>query len=160
MLILDEPTIGLDPRQIIEMRGLIKELGGEHTVVISSHILQEISATCGRVVIIHEGEKIAEDTQEGLARRISGGRRLLLRIRGPVDKVRKGLEKMKGVTGVELLGQEGKVGSFAVDCGGVESIADHLLRVVKAGKWSLYELKPASLSLEEVFLKLTGKEGQ
>ncbi len=157
VLILDEPTIGLDPRQIIEMRGLIKGLGGEHTVIISSHILQEVSATCGRVVIINEGQKVAEDTPAELARHVAGDQRMLARIKGPAGKVQKKLGAIKGVNGVELMEQDEKTVVFSINCSGVEVIADQLVSTLKANKWSLYELKPASLSLEDVFLKLTGK---
>ncbi|MDR7534594.1 MAG: ABC transporter ATP-binding protein, partial [Armatimonadota bacterium] len=100
VLILDEPTSGLDPRQVIEVRQLIKELASEHTVILSTHILPEVSMTCQRVVIISDGTVVAEDTPEGLARRLAGSERITVHVRGPADQVRRALESLPGVLAV------------------------------------------------------------
>ena len=102
IVILDEPTVGLDPKQIIEIRELIKNLRGDHTVILSSHILPEIEQTCDRVVIINEGKVVAEDTAENLTNRLQGGERTLLQVEGPEDAVRKTLESASGIKSLDV----------------------------------------------------------
>lgn len=154
VLILDEPTTGLDPKQIIEVRELIKSLGGERTIIVSSHILPEVSMTCGRVVIINEGEVVAEDTPENLTAKLKGSESLSLQIEGPSEKV---VERIRTIPGVMRTlhkgGKEYEVGSEV----GVDIRKDVAAAVVKSG-WGLLEMRPIGMSLEEIYLKLTTSE--
>jgi len=154
VLILDEPTVGLDPKQIIEVRELIKSLGGERTVILSTHILPEVSQTCSRVVIINEGRVVAEDTTERLTNRLQGAERIFLKVQAPGPQVAALLEKAPGVLSVEPKGD----GGFEVECAlGSEPRPALASAVVRAG-YGLLELRPMGMSLEEVFLKLTSNE--
>jgi ABC-2 type transport system ATP-binding protein len=154
VLILDEPTTGLDPKQIIEVRELIKGLGGDHTVIVSSHILPEVSMTCGRVVIINEGAVVAEDTPENLTAKLKGSETLFLRIEGPREEVSVKLRSVPGVTRVtQKEGEEYEVDSEV----GKDVRRDLAAAVVKSG-WALLELRPMGMSLEEIYLKLTTQE--
>src|SRR5215213_1732386 len=116
VLILDEPTVGLDPRQIIEVRNLIKNLGGEHTVILSTHILPEVSATCSRVIIINDGEIAAVDTPENLTRRLAGAETLQIEVRGPRDEVARCLRDLPRVTDVTSTGGADGRNAFTVVC--------------------------------------------
>lgn len=166
VLILDEPTSGLDPKQIIETRNLIRSLGGEHTVILSTHILPEVSATCSRVVIIANGRVVAEDTPANLDRRLKGAESMRLVVRGPGDDVTRALQSVPRVLSVErepaFAGQA--TAAEASSDGVVEivvqsdmnaDIRESLARAVVQGGWGLLELRPAHLSLEEIFLQLT-----
>ncbi|MCL4486695.1 MAG: ABC transporter ATP-binding protein [Chloroflexi bacterium] len=156
VLILDEPTIGLDPKQIIEVRHLIKSLAGEHTVILSTHILPEASNVCSRVLIINEGKIIAEDTPERLSSRVRGAERILLQVAQPAPEIPAELEKIKGVLGVE----ETDKGIYEIETNlGTDRRADLAALAVQRG-WGVLELRPVGLSLEEVFLKLTTMEEQ
>ncbi|HEV8632727.1 MAG TPA: ATP-binding cassette domain-containing protein [Chloroflexota bacterium] len=159
VLILDEPTAGLDPRQIIETRNLIRGLGGERTIILSTHILPEVSATCSRVVIIANGRVVAEDTPANLTKRLRGSERVELEVAGPVDKVRAKLGALPNVLNVET-GPEAADGRsrLFVDCAvGNDIRAELAATVVKSG-WSLYQLRNVGMSLEEVFLQLTTQD--
>jgi ABC-2 type transport system ATP-binding protein len=157
VLILDEPTIGLDPKQIIEVRQLIKSLAGSHTIILSTHILPEVSMTCERVVIINKGRVVAEDTPENLTRKMSGSQRMHLEIGGPSDSVKQTLSQVPGVLKVNAVASEKNLHLI------VESKSDSELRpliaktIIEKG-WQLFEMKPEGLSLEDVFLQLTTKE--
>ena len=105
VLVLDEPTIGLDPKQIFEVRSLIKNLAGDHTVILSTHILPEVSMTCNRVVIINNGKVVAMDTPEGLANQVKGAERVAMLVDGPVDAVREKLSAVEGVLSVKADGR-------------------------------------------------------
>ncbi len=151
VLILDEPTIGLDPRQIIEARELIRDLGEDHTVILSTHILPEVSQTCNRVVIINEGQIAAEDTPERLTARLKGAERIFVQVAGAADGIRETLLGLDGVTAVEERGD----GAYEVECTlGMDKRADIAREIVSRG-WPLLELRPVAMSLEEIFLKLT-----
>lgn len=154
VLILDEPTIGLDPRQIIEVRTLIKELGQSHTVILSTHILPEVSQTCNRVLIIHQGRLVAEGSPAELDAQMQGSRRVRIAL-GNVDRdVSPVLKSIPDVTDVQPL--EG--GRFEITCApGTDRRAEIARRVVEQG-WDLLELHGVSMSLEEIFLKLTTAE--
>src|SRR5205823_14440987 len=115
VLLLDEPTSGLDPKQIIETRNLIKSLGGEHTVILSTHILPEVAATCSRVVIISNGRVVAEDTPENLDRRLKGAESIAVTVRGPLDQVTKALKAVPRVLSVQADGD----GRAATGTGGL-----------------------------------------
>jgi ABC-2 type transport system ATP-binding protein len=164
VLILDEPTAGLDPKQINETRELIHSLAGEHTIILSTHILPEVEQTCEQVIIINKGRLVATDSVENLRNRAHGAGAVIVSIAGrdatPLDAaaVRGRLEQVAGVSRVLAVGgQDGQL-NFEV-----ENTKDHFVRgdlaraVVEAG-WNLNELKSAAMSLEEVFLELTGAE--
>jgi ABC-2 type transport system ATP-binding protein len=159
VLILDEPTSGLDPKQIIETRNLIKSLGGEHTVILSTHILPEVAATCSRIVIISNGRVVAEDTPENLDRRLKGAESIALTIRGPHEQVTKVLKAVPHVLNVQAAGGDGRAaastGVFTVQSAVGADIRESLASAVVKGGFGLMELRPAHLSLEEIFLQLT-----
>ena len=154
VLILDEPTIGLDPRQIIDIRNLIKSLAGEHTVLLSTHILPEVSQTCSRILIINNGKIVAEDTPERLGARVRGAEHIHLQVVQSAPGIPAELEKIQGV----LSAQERAAGVYEIETNlGSDRRAEIAAMVVQRG-WGLLELRPVSLSLEEVFLKLTTME--
>jgi ABC-2 type transport system ATP-binding protein len=154
LLILDEPTIGLDPSQIVEIRQLIKELAGDHTVMLSTHILPEVSQLCQRVIIINRGQIVASDTVENLSRQMGRGGRILVRVRGPEDQVAAALKAAPGVA--QVLGQGD--GKFLVETGNGLDLQPRLARLVVEQGWDLMELKTQEFTLEEVFLNLVTEE--
>ena len=160
VLVLDEPTIGLDPKQIIEVRQLIKELGGDHTVILSTHILPEVSMTCGRVVIINEGRIAAVDTPENLTSKLKDSERIHVELTGPRDSVMNALKELKGVKEVREIPSKADDHPLILE---VESefgkdICRDLASTVVGNGWDLHELRPVGMTLEEVFLRLTTKE--
>jgi ABC-2 type transport system ATP-binding protein len=159
VLILDEPTVGLDPRQIIEIRNLIKGLGGEHTVMLSTHILPEVSATCSRVIIINDGRVVAEDTPDNLTRRLLGGDNLQLEVRGPRPEVLARLRELPRVVTVEAAadGQD-DVSVYTLACESGADIREQVAASVVGSGWGLLELRVMRLSLEEIFLQVTTTE--
>jgi len=159
VIILDEPTMGLDPKQIILVRELIKSLGGEHTVVLSSHILPEVSQTCGRVVIINQGRVVAEDTPENLTGQLKGAERLFLRVAGPADEAARKIATLPGVTAVTPAGSTAeREHDFHVESQLKRDIRRELADLIVTSGWGLLELRPVGMSLEEVFLHLTTEE--
>ncbi len=156
VLILDEPTVGLDPKQIIEIRNLIGRLGKNHTIILSSHILSEIQAVCKRVIIINRGQIIADDTAENLAYKLSSDKTLLARIACTEDDMLSTLQTVKGVKSVASLGQmERGTFDFLIEPEEGEDIRSAVFdRVVSRGK-KLLVLKDNKLSLEQIFLRLT-----
>ncbi|HYK91690.1 MAG TPA: ATP-binding cassette domain-containing protein [Acidobacteriota bacterium] len=159
VLILDEPTIGLDPKQISEVRTLIKSLAGNHTVILSTHILPEVSMTCDRVVIIHNGKVVAMDTPDGLTHQAKGAERIALLVDGPKEAVLEKLQAVDGVVSIQSTGGEnGKPVSFNVECKLDTDLRRTLASVVVTQGWGLLELKGVSLSLEDVFINLVTKE--
>ncbi|MBI3813446.1 MAG: ATP-binding cassette domain-containing protein [Nitrospinae bacterium] len=160
VLILDEPTIGLDPRQIIEIRSLIKSLGGRRTVILSTHILPEVSMICQRVVIINEGRLVAVDTPQNLTAQLQRSQQILIRVGGPEKEVLSEVGKINGVSRV------------SVKENGADNINAYLIELKKdmvdAGKdippvivrknWSLHEMRPVGMSLEDIFIKLVTEE--
>ena len=159
VLVLDEPTIGIDPIQIVETREMIKELGGEHTVIISTHILPEVSMICERVIIIHEGQIIAVDKPANLGSRLSGADRILLDIKGPQQDVLAGLRGVDGVEDVERERAEQRgVSTYTIVAQqGVDVRPKLATKVVESG-WDLMRLEAIGMSLEEIFLRLTTEE--
>jgi ABC-2 type transport system ATP-binding protein len=154
VLILDEPTIGLDPKQIIEVRELIKSLRGERTIILSTHILPEASQVCGRVLIINEGRIVAEDTPERLTARLQGAERVFLQVRDSAPEIERRLRAIPGVTAVEAKGDN----RYEIECRlGADRRAELAAAMVQGG-WGLLEMRPVGMSLEEIFLKLTTKE--
>ncbi|HYU17315.1 MAG TPA: ABC transporter ATP-binding protein [Chloroflexota bacterium] len=160
VLVLDEPTIGLDPRQIIEVRNLIKSFGGEHTVILSTHILPEVSMTCSRVIIINDGRLVAVDTPENLTRRLRGAEAIQVEVRGPRAAVIKQLKQVPKVTGVTVAsdGREGEVATYNVAGELGADVREALAAAVVNGGFGLLELHQAGMSLEDIFLRLTTEE--
>jgi len=157
VLILDEPTIGIDPIQVVETRQLIRDLGGDRTVILSTHILPEASMICERVLIIHEGQIVAEDRPENLAQRLQGVERVELEVQGPVEEVARALEKVSGVENVTWVGG-GNQGAFTVDARLGLDLRSRLARTVVSQGWGLVKLDVLSMTLEEIFLSLTVHE--
>jgi ABC-2 type transport system ATP-binding protein len=158
LLILDEPTVGLDPSQIREIRQLIKSFAGEHTVILSTHILAEVTMTCDRVLIINEGRIAAEDTLEGLAAR--GARRVQvhLTLARPGDGAAAALMAVPGVQNVESHAAPG--GGFLVEMKDGQDVRESLAVLAVQRGWGLLEMRPVTLSLEEIFIRIIrGEEG-
>jgi len=160
VLILDEPTAGLDPKQINETRDLIKSLAGDHTIILSTHILPEVSQTCEQVIIINRGKVVATDSVSNLQGRARSGESVLLEVGGSVDPlaVRRRLEQVAGVTRVVFKEDGQRRGVFEVEGLKGRSLRGDLARAVVEAGWDLNELRAASMSLEEIFLQLTGEE--
>jgi ABC-2 type transport system ATP-binding protein len=158
VLILDEPTIGLDPKQIQEVRELIKSLAGTHTVVLSTHILPEVEQTCHRVIIIDHGKIVAVDTPQNLRSQIQGGARVLIEVEGPVADVLTAVKAIPGVAAARILTQDATRGSFQVDVDSGKDIRRDLARAVVQAGWGLLELQSENMSLEDIFIKLTTAE--
>lgn len=158
VLVLDEPTAGLDPKQIIETRDLIHKLGGEHTVILSTHILSEVSATCQRVIIINAGKLVAIDTPENLTSRLQGHDTVYIQVDGPADQVREKLERVSGVAKVRPHGPVERRPAFEVEVAKGQDLRGELARAVVLSGWPLLELRTMGLSLEEIFLELTRAE--
>jgi len=161
VLILDEPTSGLDPKQINETRELIKSLAGDHTIILSTHILPEVEQTCEQVIIINKGKLVATDSVSNLQNRARGAESLLVEVgarKGLVDpaKVQSRLELVSGVTRVHLKNKYDDRSVFEVESRKGLVRGDLSRAIVEAG-WDLNELRPAAISLEEVFLQLTGE---
>jgi ABC-2 type transport system ATP-binding protein len=156
ILILDEPTSGLDPNQIIEIRNLIREIGREKTVILSTHILQEVQATCGRVLIINRGQIVADGTPEELALHSRSGTRVLVSTRADAEAVKRGLSSLEGVTRVRQIKRDGDVVRFAVESDREQpELPERVFRAAAANGWVLSELRLESATLEEVFKQLT-----
>ncbi len=159
ILILDEPTLGLDPNQIIEIRELIKHLGREKTVILCSHILPEVSATCSRIIIINDGRIVASGAPEELTSKAGGAPVLSITVRGPADEVAARLALVEGITGVRADGEpEAGLQRFTVTGQEGTRPGEHLFRAVVDGGWSISELRQESATLEDVFTKLTTGE--
>ena len=162
VLILDEPTAGLDPKQINETRDLIKGLAGDHTIILSTHILPEVEQTCEQVVIINKGKIVATDSVRNLRGRARGAESVILEIgarNGTIDpaSMRQKLEQIAGVNRVIVKDTGDERGVFEIESG-KEFVRGDLARVVVQSGWDLNELRPTAMSLEEVFLQLTGEE--
>ena len=153
VLILDEPTIGLDPSQIVEIRSLIKNLEGDHTVILSSHILPEVSQLCHRVIIINRGQIVASDTPENLSRQMGRGA-ISLTVKGPEAQVTAALQGLPGVARVEGRGE----GRFLVEAGNGQDLRPELARLLVQQGFDLLELKAQEFTLEDVFLNLVTEE--
>ena len=158
VLILDEPTAGLDPKQIIETRELIKELGGDHTIILSTHILPEVSQTCQRVVIINRGRVVAIDTPANLTSRLRGSETMFVQIDAAEGDVTATLETVPGVTRVMPADTRGTVTAFEIDSMAGHDVRRELAATVVNRGWGLLELRPMRMSLEDIFLHLTTEE--
>jgi len=157
VLILDEPTVGLDPRQIIEIREMIKGLGGDHTVILSTHILSEVSMTCGQLVIINNGRSAGEGTPESLMAQLKEGEVLRAHIDGPDQEVQNMLRQLEGV--LDVAQEPGSdEGIYLVTSSPGQDVRDMLTRQVVDSGFSLRELRPLDITLEDIFLSLTSEE--
>ena len=153
VLILDEPTIGIDPIQVSQTRQLIRDLGKNRTILLSSHILPEVSMVCERVIIIHQGRIVAEDSIDRLSTMVSGAERLRLRVDGPADDVAAALEAVPGVAGVTF-SEPNHLVEFAAD----EHPHGGITAAIMARGWTLTGMETVTMSLEEIFLQLTTKD--
>jgi ABC-2 type transport system ATP-binding protein len=158
VLILDEPTIGLDPHQIIEIRNLIKNIGRQKTVILSSHILPEVAATCDRVLIINRGRIVGSGTPEELAALSRGRQTVLVSVRGPGDEIAAGLRQVATVAEVKHLGESDGVNQYEIISSADASICEEIFFLVARSGWSLTELYRKTINLEDVFLDLTTRE--
>jgi len=158
VLILDEPTAGLDPKQIIETRDLIRGLAGDHTIVLSTHILPEVSQTCQRIVIINKGHVVAVDTPENLTARLSGHATLYVQVDAAGGDVAAALQRVSGVTHVAPADQRPGTGAFEVESDPGRDVRRDIAREIVNRGWGLLELRPTRVSLEEVFLQVTTED--
>ncbi len=163
VLILDEPTAGLDPRQIIETRELIRSLAGEHTIVLSTHILPEVEQTCEQVIIINKGKLVATDSVQNLQARFRGVESVLIDIAArtgafSVPAIQERLEKVTGVGRVTCRDQQANSAVFEIESDRGRLVRGDLARLVVESGWDLNELRPAAMSLEEIYLQLTSAE--
>jgi len=155
VLILDEPTVGLDPKQIIEIRELIKSLAGSHSVILSTHILPEATAVCQRVVIISGGRIVAEDTPEQLSARLRQSDKVSITLKHPPTDA---AEQFKSVAGVQNVFPGGSTGTYLLECSLGRDAREEIARLAVTQGWGLLELKSISMTLEDVFLQLTRHE--
>ncbi len=155
VLIMDEPTTGLDPAQIVEIRNLIKSFAGEHTIILSTHILQEVSAICERVIIINDGRIVTEDSLENLTRSADKGGNVLVRVQGDIAALRKCLQQLDGVTGVRETGERaaGDEWELLVAADKDSDIRRAVAESVVGAGCGLLELRPIRLSLEEIYIQ-------
>ena len=159
VLILDEPTIGLDPKQIIEIRNLIKGLGGRRTVILSTHILPEVSMTCERVIIIHQGSLVAVDTPANLIRKLQQAPKIIVRADGPPEKIMDALGRVSGVVNVEKRSiTADELYFFQVETEEGAPVANDLARAIYENDWKLIEVRPVDMSLEDIFIQLVTEE--
>jgi len=158
VLVLDEPTIGLDPKQIQEVRELIKELAGKHTMVLSTHILPEVEQTCNRVIIIDKGKIVAVDTPHNLRSQVQGADQISLEVEGPAGEVVAKLRSVPGVPDVKTVAQSEGRARFQVESQMKHDIRRELACAVVQNGWGLLELHASKMSLEDIFIKLTTAE--
>ena len=158
VLILDEPTAGLDPKQIIETRQLIKALAGDHTIILSTHILPEVSQTCQRVVIINRGKVVAVDTPDNLTSRLQGSETMYLQVDAAGADVASVLQRVSGVTRVAVTDTKQQIVGYEVDSEAGRDVRRELAAAIVGRGWGLLEMRPMRLSLEEIFLHVTTEE--
>jgi ABC-2 type transport system ATP-binding protein len=158
VLILDEPTAGLDPKQIIETRQLIKDLAGDHTIILSTHILPEVSQTCQRVVIISKGKVVAVDTPDNLTARLRGSETLYVQVDAGVDDAGLALQRVAGVTRVAESDRRNTIVGYEIESEQGQDIRRDLSRAIVTSGWGLLEMRPMRMSLEDIFLSLTTED--
>ena len=158
ILILDEPTVGLDPNQIIEIRSLIKEIGEEKTVILCSHILPEVQATCKRIIIIKDGKIVGTGTPEELAAQAQGEEIVYITIHGPQEQIQQQLDKLENSQEYRLLGSEDGGHRFEIKSQKGTDLRKALFQLVVDNQWSLTELQKTQITLEDVFKQLTTEE--
>jgi ABC-2 type transport system ATP-binding protein len=153
VLILDEPTIGIDPIQVATTRQLIRQLGKEHTVIVSTHILPEVSVICERVIIIHEGKIVAEDRIENLSTLLTGSKRIRLEVQGPSKKIVERLRQIKGIGRISYQGSE-----YTIEYPASLDLRGKITEAMVQSGFTILSLESVALSLEDIFLKLTASE--
>lgn len=158
VIVLDEPTIGLDPKQIQETRKLIKSLGGQHTVILSTHILPEVQMTCDRVIIINKGQILAEDSPENLMRQHAGSKRITLTLRAEAEAAERFFSEQAELQRFEQLSQEQGLLTYRLESTS-EGIEARLAREIVGHDWDLYALQTQQSNLEDVFIQLVTNEG-
>ena len=159
VLILDEPTIGLDPRQIAEIRALIKSLAGEHTVILSTHILPEVSMLCGAVIIINRGGIVAQGSIQQLVEQFFPTSRVEVELAGPREAIRDGMRAIQGVVRVDEGATSGDgVGRYVVESARGRDVRGEIFQLAAQQKWSLLELRQVGMTLEEVFMRIVAGE--
>src|SRR5437867_4723887 len=160
LLILDEPTIGLDPVQIRQVRQLIKDLGKRHTILLSSHILPEVEMTCNRVIIIHHGRILASDTPENLVRRLHAGGFINVEVRGPDSEVQTKLREVEGVDSIECRMSEDGLMRVTVQPKADADPREAIYKLAAASGWTLRELSRSRTTLEDIFVQVTREEDE
>jgi ABC-2 type transport system ATP-binding protein len=158
VLILDEPTAGLDPKQINETRRLIKGLGGDHTIILSTHILPEVSHTCNRIVIINRGRVVAVDTPDNLTARLRGSETMYVQVDAMGADAQQTLSSIPGVTRVSVSDRRESIAGYEVESETGKDVRRQLASAVVGAGWGLLELRPMRMSLEEIFLQVTTED--
>ena len=155
VLILDEPTVGLDPNQIIEIRSLIKKLGKNHTVILSSHILSEVQAVCDKIIVINEGKVVADDTEDNLSKTLANDNKISVKIEGDKDKVLREIQAIDGVENCSAFVAGENVWEYRIETQEDKDIRRAVFDMAVENGWYILELKTSELSLEDIFIKLT-----
>lgn len=158
VLILDEPTIGLDPEQVVEIRQLIRQLGKERTIILSTHILSEVSTVCNRIVVIHQGQILTSEPISALQARLEQARRVRVEVAGPAEGTRAALAQLSGVVRVDSERAEGNTVSFVLEYQG-EDIGPEVSRTISQHGWGLSEMRRVEPTLEDLYLKLIHESG-
>ena len=160
VLILDEPTVGLDPKQIIDIRNLIRGLAERHTVILSSHILPEVQAVCDRILVINKGQIVADGTPDNLSAQLSGDHKLMVRIEGPENDVAKLLSSLPNVISVKKLGKRDVgVYEYAVESRTGTDVRKEMFLRLADRRWPLLSSRSSELTLEDIFLQLVREGG-
>jgi len=159
VLILDEPTVGLDPKQIIDIRSLIKGLGGSQTVILSTHILPEVSMTCDRVIIMHQGKLVAVDTPSNLTKKLQQTPKVMLKADGPVSDIINTIGGLSGITTIDRKEPgSGKNGFYEIEIEENADVINEIAKSVYENNWKLKEIRPVDMTLEEIFIKVVTEE--
>ena len=154
VLILDEPTVGLDPKQIIEVRSLIKKLGQKHTVILSSHILSEVQAICDRIIVLNNGKLVADSTSQSLSDRLTDGNSLIIKAVGNASEIQSVLNSVKTVKRCSKLSEQGGISEFSVTVFSSESARQDIFFAMAAKKIPIVEMRQRDYSLEDIFMSL------
>ena len=154
VLILDEPTVGLDPKQIIEVRSLIKKLGQKHTVILSSHILSEVQAICDRIIVLNNGKLVADSTSQSLSDRLTDGNSLIIKAVGNASEIQSVLNSVKTVKRCSKLSEQGSIAEFSVTISSAESARQDIFFAMAAKKIPIVEMRQREYSLEDIFMSL------
>lgn len=157
IMVLDEPTIGLDPIQIVEIRNLIKGFGGDHTVILSTHILSEVDMTCERVIIINNGIMVAEDTTKNLRARLPQKEQFVIEVRGDAGSLLPKIEKIPGITGIFPENSSDGISSYKIETDSTADVRPEVARMVVGENLELLQLRDVSLTLEDIFIRVTMK---
>ena len=159
VLIFDEPTVGLDPKQLIDIRNLIRMLGKEHTIILSTHILPEVQAVCDRIVVINKGKIVANEKTEDLVTAVDGSRKMIAKIVGPQDDVLKALKAVAGIRSVDMLGKRDTDSiSYLIESEDRVDVRKPLFYTLASKGWPLVGLEGMELNLEDIFIRLVGEQ--